>query len=201
MRKGYRLLNRLFGKKRFQYRCEECGELHKGSPSFSFRFPTYIFDVPEDERENRVDVTDDVCHIKPAQDDNEGEDIFCIRVILEIPIEDADQPFSWGVWVTQSKDSFDRYVETFDQDQSSLKSFGWLPVVLPYYNLSDAGDPLHHLECDIQWGTKGQRPRAFLWENSHPLAVDQREGITWLRAVTIANLTNKALSCESHVVQ
>jgi hypothetical protein len=187
------VFKRLFGKKQFSYLCSECGEIHKGSPSFSFKFPTYFFDVPDAEREERVFVSDDICHIRPAKDDD-GEDVFCIRIVLEVPIKGVDDPFTWGVWVTQSKENFDKYVETFGQDQSTFGSFGWLAVNMPFYNRSDAGAHLVHLECDVQWGTKGQRPKAVLWESAHPLSVDQREGISWKKAIMIANLTNRTFS-------
>lgn len=195
------MFKRLFAKRQFQYKCRECGELHKGSPSYSFEFPPYYFDIPAADRESRVCATDDLCHIRPEKDDVEGEDIFCIRVVLEIPIIGSDAPLTWGVWVTQSKDSFTKYAETFGQDQSSLGSFGWLPVNMPFYNLSDANTPLKHLECDIVWGTKGQRPKAVLWENSHPLSIDQHNGISWKRAMTIANITNATSSRKDHVVE
>ncbi len=130
--------------------------------------------------------------IRPARDED-GEDIFCIRTILETPIIGVKDPFTWGVWVTQSKENFDKYVPTGGQDQSSFGSFGWLEVNMPFYNLSDAGAPLTHLECDVLWGTKGQRPKAVLWENTHPLAIDQREGISWKKAIKIANIANRAV--------
>lgn len=198
-RKGSTLFKRLFGKRQFQYKCNACGELHQGSPSFSFRFPTYYFDIPEGDRKDRTFASDDLCHIKPAKGDDQGDEIFCIRVVLEIPIQGTDAVFTWGVWVTQSKDSFEKYVETFGQDQSSLGSFGWLPVDIPFYNLSDAGAPLEHLECDIQWSAKGQRPKAYLWDSSHPLSIDQREGISWRKAIKIANLANHACSRKDQV--
>lgn len=194
------MFKRLFGKRQFQYKCGECGELHKGSPSFSFQFPIYYFYVPEEERKDRVIASNDVCYIKPAKDDVEGEDVFCIRVVLDIPIKSSDDPFTWGVWVSQSEDSFKKYVDTFGQDQSSLGSFGWLLVDMPFYGPSDASAPLEHLKCDIQWSTKGQRPKACLWEGSHKLSIDQREGISWRRAIKIANHANNAFSKRQHVV-
>ena len=192
--KGSWVFKRLFGKRQFRYRCRECGEIHRGSPSFSFKFPAYYFDVPEADRDDRVRISDDICHIKPAKVDEDVEDVFCIRIVLEIPIKGADDPFTRGVWVTQSKDNFENYVETFGQDQAALGSLGWLAVNMPFYNLSDPGAPLLHLECDVQWGTKGRRPKAILWESSHPLSVDQREGISWKKAITIANLANRKFS-------
>jgi hypothetical protein len=35
-------------------------------------------------------------------------------VCLEVPIHGVSEPFIWGVWVSASKASFDRYVETYN---------------------------------------------------------------------------------------
>nr|WP_237212715.1 DUF2199 domain-containing protein [Ruegeria lacuscaerulensis] len=182
------MLERILGRKEFRYKCSQCGKTHVGSPSFAYRYPTYYFDVPEDEREKRVRATEDLCQIDPSSDEDGDATIYCIRVILEIPIKGAKEPFTWGVWVTQSKESFEKYVDTFDEDQSSQSSFGWLPVTMPFYKSSEAGAPFEHLECDVHWGSPGQRPKACLWESEHPLAVDQRSGISWQKASEMANL-------------
>ena len=152
------------------------------------------------DRDNRVHASDDLCVIMPAQDDLNDNDIYCIRVILEIPIKGAIAPFTWGVWVTQSKENFVKYVETYDQDQSSLDSFGWMPINMPFYNRFDEGRAIEHHECDIQWGTKGQRPKAYLWESSHPLSLDQRKGISWRKAMKIANASKLAFSRSDVIV-
>jgi hypothetical protein len=39
----------------------------------------------------------------------------------------------WGVWVSLSQQSFDRYVETYDHPDTSESYFGWLSNYLPYY--------------------------------------------------------------------
>lgn len=192
--KGRQLIGRLFGKKQFQYKCFECGKVHEGSPSFSLKYPTYYYDVPEAERAGRVRIGDYFCQIKPASDDTNGSSIQCIRAVLDIPIKGVNEPFTWGVWVTQSKESFEKYTETFGDDQSSLGSFGWLAVDMPFYNISDSGAPIEHLECDVDWGDKGRRPKISLWRNAHQLAVDQRTGISWRKATKIVNPTNSEFS-------
>ncbi|MEP4199113.1 MAG: DUF2199 domain-containing protein [Aliishimia sp.] len=181
----------LFGKKSFRYKCSECGKTHIGSPSFSLKYPPYFFDVPENQRNDCVQVSEDLCKITPGANNAGDDEIHCLRGILEIPIKGASEPFTWGVWVSQSKEKFDEYVKTFDTDQSDTGSFGWLPVSLPFYNETLAGDPLTHLECDVHWGIKGQRPKVVLWKNQHQLAVDQLKGISWKRAIRIATCANK----------
>ena len=76
----------------FEFRCDCCGRIHAGSPSFAYNRPFAYFIVPEDERDSRIEIDSDTCAI-------DGES-FYIRTILEIPIHGADEPFTWGVWVS-----------------------------------------------------------------------------------------------------
>ena len=184
------MFGQLFGRKSFNYKCQECGEYHEGSPSFSFRYPTYFYDVPEIERSDRVQISDDLCKIIPNTGNTGEASIYCIRVIPEIPIKGAADPFTWGVWVTQSEENFEKYIETFETDQSAEQSFGWLPVDMPFYNKTQIGEPIAHLECEVFWGAKGKRPNVSLWENPHQLSVDQLAGISWRQATKIANQAN-----------
>lgn len=183
-------MRRLFGlgrdPKTFEFECPDCGDIHRGSPSFAYAKPTYYFDVPELERERRIKISDDLCTISPALNDEDGETIHCIRATLDIPIHGASDPFCWGVWVTQSGDSFQRYVETFSGDQSDDGSFGWLAVTMPYYNSNLPGEPFESLACDIEWGPTGKRPKVILQDSTHQLVLDQREGINWDKAIQLA---------------
>lgn len=192
------MLRNLFKRKSFQYECHECGVVHVGTPSFGLRFPAHYFDVPENERDARVTVNGDLCKIEPNQADFDGDTIYFIRTILEIPIKGSNEPICWGVWVTQSKESFEEYTETYDTDQTGRRSFGWLVVDLPYYNGSDCNAPLAYLECDVQWGGPGQRPEIHLWAHEHQLSVDQHNGISWRKAAKIANLASSLACCPRH---
>ena len=179
---------RLFGFGRtprtFEFRCPDCGRIHRGSPSFALHRPEHVFEVPETEREARVWANDDLCIIRPAGDEPESETTYWIRAILDIPIHESDEPFCWGLWVTQSQDSFERYRETFDQDQSEDGSFGWLSVHMKHYRNPDGSWPM--LECDVNWGPAGQRPKVTLWDSESQLFKDQRDGISWDKAIAIA---------------
>ena len=168
----------------FEFRCAECGELHRGSPSFSHKLPEHVFDVPEDERVLRVTSTDDICIIRPSADDRDERTTFWIRTILELPIHGVPEPFTWGLWVSQSEEAFERYVDTFDDDQSDDGSFGWLPVHMAAYRNPDGSWPM--LKCDVSWGPIGKRPELRLWECDNQLYIDQRDGISWERAIEIA---------------
>ena len=168
-------------KKEFEFVCSECSEIHKGSPSFSHRLPAYALDVPDSEQDERLYSTDDVCIV--------DEKHFFIRVILEIPIIGTNDPFTWGVWVSQSEDNFMQYQETFGTDQSAMNTFGWLTVNFPYYLTRDSNGFIENLKCDVHWGVKGQRPHLIICETAHELFADQHEGISWDKAVKIAQLS------------
>lgn len=178
---------RLFKQRRpvFRYTCDCCGEVHEGAPSWAYRYPTWYVSVPEEEREARVAWTEDLCEIQPGEGIGE-EPLYAIRAVLEIPIPGTDGVFTWGAWVTQSQESFHRYRDRFDEDQSELGSFGWLPVTMPPYLRGGPDADTEYLECDVRWGPKGARPKIELWECDHPLFLDQRDGITVERAIEIA---------------
>ena len=111
--------------KTFEFHCSACGQTHSGSPSFAYAYPPLFFSVPEHERQHRVRSSADTCII--------DDEFFFVRTILEVPIIGAEEPFTWGVWVSQSRESFERYLSTYYQDQSGDRSFGWLTVTIPGY--------------------------------------------------------------------
>jgi hypothetical protein len=167
--------------KAFEFRCSDCGEVHKGSPSFSFAHPIQYGWLDVSERSRRAKLSDDLCAIDDAE--------YFIRGVLEVPIIGADEPFTWGVWVTQSKESFTRYRQTFNGDQSDGGSFGWLTVTMDVYNRSNAGEPLENLACDVWWRGPGMRPSIEIHECDHPLYHDWRHGISWQSAIKLAQAT------------
>lgn len=164
--------------KTFEFQCSDCGEIHRGSPSFGFDKPPYYFLIPESDRAERVKADADTCVV--------DDDAFFIRALLEIPIVDVEEPFAWGVWVSQSEESFKRYVETYDRDQSGDGSFGWLAVAIPgYVEGVDDGD-WEELACDVNWRGDRHRPLISLHECDHRLYADFVNGISWDRAIELA---------------
>ncbi|TQV71926.1 DUF2199 domain-containing protein [Denitrobaculum tricleocarpae] len=164
--------------KPFEFQCDLCGDLHKGSPSFANDAPYSYYRLTKSERTTQAQLTEDTCVIN-------GESFF-IRATLEIPIDDAEDPFCWGVWVSQSEKSFNRYIDTFHENQAEDGSFGWLAVTMPGYKRTGEGEPLEHLACNVEWQDKGTRPLVFPHECDHPLYGDVVDGISWDRAVELA---------------
>ncbi len=166
--------------KTFAYRCAECGAIHRGAPSFAVAEPQLCAAIPEDEREARVRLSSDLCVV--------DDETFFIRGVLELPIHGAAEPFTLGNWVSQSRESFERYVQTFDQDQSGDRSFGWLVVAMPGYTEREPDGKWPTLACDVHWRGVGDRPLIVPHECDHPLYHDCVDGIAWDRAVSLARL-------------
>ena len=117
----------------------------------------------------------DVCII-------EGEHYF-VRGTLEIPVIGENEAFSWGVWVSLSPANFQRTLDLMGTDgrESEPPYFGWLSTELPIYGTSTVS-----LKTNVHTRAVGLRPTVELEPTSHPLAVEQREGITRDRVRRIA---------------
>ncbi len=163
----------------FEFQCGECGNWHRGSPSFTYKRPWHYFDIPEAERDKRIKIDKNRCAI--------DWESYYIRVNLEIPIKGVKEGFLWGVWISQSEESFQRYVKTYDQDQSGDGSTGWLEVTMPGY--AKDGEATAVLGCYAEWGDASRIPMITkLFDTDHPIQRDMKDGITWDRAVELAQL-------------
>ena len=99
---------------------------------------------------------------------------------LEVPIHGVREPFLWGVWVSLSRESFERYVSTYKAPVTTDRYFGWLCNALPCYPNTYA------MKTMVQVQDGGQRPIVELDELDHPLVQDWRQGISIERAQEIA---------------
>ena len=142
-------------------------------PALAWDFPLYYYSIPEDEREHRCTVTSDSCVI-----DN---DSFFIRGSLEIHVHHENEPFSWGVWVSLSEKNFAKYLELYDVDKRDHEGpfFGWLSASIKIYPETENLKTMVHLR------NNSVRPYIELEPTEHPLAIEQREGITRERVVEI----------------
>ncbi|MFT3734235.1 MAG: DUF2199 domain-containing protein [Rhodocyclaceae bacterium] len=158
----------------FSFRCSSCDQVHEGSPSFGFRAPDPYLQQPQDVQD-AGHLDSDLCEYE----DEDGPHYF-IRVCLEVPIHGVEQPFMWGVWVSLSKQSFDRYVETYEEPDLTDQYFGWLCNSLPYYPST------FPMKTQVHPRAGQQRPYIVLEECDHPLAMDFHGGISIARAQEIA---------------
>ena len=157
-----------------EYVCRSCGETHSGLPAWHFAAPAQALAVPRGERASRVELTEDDCVI-------DGREFF-VKGLLEIPVHEAQESFTWGVWLSLSEASYLRFAELFGNPTRGAGEsfFGWLCNSLPDYPETQL------LKTHVHVREYPMRPLVELAPTDHPLAVDQREGLTRERAVTMA---------------
>jgi hypothetical protein len=106
---------------------------------------------------------------------------FFIRGLLEVPVVDGDGPFAWGVWVSLSRENMARAAELWN-DPSRVDEppyFGWLCNSTPGY------PETLDLKTNVHSREPGMRPYIELGPTDHPLAIEQRNGITVARVLEL----------------
>lgn len=158
-----------------RYKCTRCGHPHAGFPAFHADRPTNYWDVPEDKRETDVLLTSDSCVI--------ADRFFFVRGLLELPIRDVSEVFTWGVWVSLKEENFLIWKDHYEAVQRSHVGpfFGWLCTRLPIY------PDTMHLKTMMHLRDNKIRPQIELEATDHPLSKDQHEGITLQRALDIVH--------------
>lgn len=162
----------------FAFKCNSCGEVHEGSPSFGFSAPDQYASLSDLQKKAMGKLSDDFCTITHE----EGTDHF-VRAVLEIPIHGVAQPFLWGVWVSLSEKSFERYRKTYDSPVEGETFFGWVCNAIPFYPYP------HSRPSDVVVQSGRARPKLFLHRGDledDPLVIDQSGGISIERAQEVA---------------
>lgn len=157
------------------YTCKSCGEFHPGLPlSYGAEAPVYWESIPAEERQQRGELSTDQCVI--------DDEHFFVLGRLEIPVIGKTERFSWLVWVSLSEQSFARVHELWKIEGREREPpyFGWLSTSLPCYP-----DTLN-LKTHVHTRPVGERPFVELDATDHPLALEQRNGITMQRVQEIA---------------
>jgi hypothetical protein len=150
------------------FRCAICLQEHDGLPDLGMMAPDPYLDVPEAERAERTTFTPDRCTVR----DDEGEHYF-VRGVILIPVHGQDEPFGIGAWVSQSKANFERYAA----NEEMAPTFGWLVNRMAHYDEST-----FLLKTRMHFRPGNRRPTIELEPTDHPLAVEQRNGISIERA-------------------
>jgi hypothetical protein len=158
-------------------KCPHCNnELNELPLCYGIEAPQYFYTVPE---EKRTELTDDFCVI--------DEQHFFIRGHIEIPIIDSHEKFIWSVWASLSAENFLKSNELLlvEGREEEEPYFGWLSTELSIYPLTTLS-----LKTRVHTREVGAVPLIELEQTDHPLAVEQREGISIERVKEIAHLIN-----------
>ncbi|MDF7811579.1 DUF2199 domain-containing protein [Hymenobacter sp. YC55] len=152
------------------FTCSRCGEFHALLPlCFGAEYPDYYFGVPPQDRESRIEYNRDWCVVDEAH--------FFVRARIEIPIIDSEEVFCWNIWTSLSEKNFLRAHEVWTNPErvNEPPYFGWLQTVVPGYPAT------LNIKTTVHTQQIGTIPRVKVFEEKHPLTLEQQEGITWQR--------------------
>ncbi|MFD5064291.1 DUF2199 domain-containing protein [Streptomyces sp. NPDC058394] len=112
-----------------------------------------------------------------------GGQHYFVKGLIAISVIGSDDVFSWGVWVSLSRENFSRAADLRDRPgrEAEKPYFGWLTTDLTAYSTTTL-----NLKTHVHTRPVGERPYVELEPTDHPLAVEQRTGITLDRVREIA---------------
>lgn len=170
----------------FTFPCSACGGTHTGLPSFGAEAPWLYEQIAPDEREARCSIDSDGCIIDNLH--------HFVRATLDIPVHGQQEPFTWGVWVSLSEDSFNTWDLHFNETRRAHVGpfFGWFSNRLPGY------PETLNLKTRVHLRDDGMRPLIELEPTDHPLAVEQRAGISLGRMAQLHALLMHGTSENNH---
>jgi len=162
-----------------QWICPCCGSKHAGLFDLACDKPDFWQGTDERSPNSKVRTSNNVL----AEDFCvlDGQHFF-VRCVLQLPIVgSSDAHFGFGVWATLSRKNFDLYLDTFD-----LGSQGHLgPWFGRLSNRLEGYPDTLNLKCQVRPQDGRQRPYVELEPTDHPLAMEQRSGITFDRLLDI----------------
>ncbi|GLY03361.1 DUF2199 domain-containing protein [Actinoplanes sp. NBRC 101535] len=157
-----------------QFSCGTCGALHEGPP-LSFAAPAPDYWRPEMADDPACLLDADLCVVS-------GEH-FYVRGLIELPVWETGDVFTYSMWVSLSRDNFTRAVDVWEQPgrETEPPYFGWLSNEIAGYEPSTL-----NLRTNIHTRPVGQLPYIELEPTGHPLSLEQHAGLTMARVQEIA---------------
>lgn len=156
------------------FTCSRCGEYHDGVPTgWAFDAPVPWLALSWWQRRRSV-LGDEQCVILDRD--------FFVKGNVEIPVHDSDEPLVWTIWSSLSRENFERARRMWTNPARSEEPpyFGWFSSSLPVYPETLG------LKVNVHTRDVGIRPLIEVEPTDHPLAVEQREGVTAGRVTKIA---------------
>jgi hypothetical protein len=159
-------------------RCSICGEEHdmlEMEPNYAR--PDAYFDVPAEEREYLTNFSKDDGRIRNAED---TERRHFLRVLISVPIRGEKSDCAWGVWVEVSGADWERAYELWDDPKQNREP----PFPGTLANALRGYEGTIGLPGRVRLTGPKTAPLFELDANvDHPIAREQREGVTRERVV------------------
>ena len=160
--------------------CDTCGRAHlREEIELALALPQAIFELGDDEREKRCDISGDMCAIDRNR--------FFIRGLLPIPVRGRGVPYRIGLWAEVDEPTFG-CIYALWEDPSQVDE-PLLPAILA--NDVPLVPSTIGIEVDIRLTGPTTRPDFYMRDTPHPLALEQRQGVDSHRALEYGNRTIK----------
>ena len=151
--------------------CRQCGEQHTvDSLELTFFRPDAVVELSEVERARDADESDDLCVISGGR--------FFIRATLPIPVLESETPYRIGVWVEAEEADFRRVYELWNDEHQVNEP----PFSVTLANTIPTVQDTRGLGAELRLTGPTTRPEVFIICSGHPLAGQQRHGVTPHRA-------------------
>jgi hypothetical protein len=155
--------------------CPCCGKQYDTLPfAYVVMEPDAWRAVPVDERSERGTLWTDTCIIDQQQ--------FYVRGRILVPVAGHTEPFIFNLWAAVSQQDFVRYGQLWDVERRAQEA----PLAGRLANTIAGYPPALGLECKVVLQDARVRPSFELPSPDHPLALEQRRGITLDRVKEIA---------------
>lgn len=144
------------------------------SIAYSVKMPLAVLKIPAEERDTRIVMTPDQCVIDNRE--------FYVRGRFLIPVQEIEEPFAWSLWAEISPKNFLRTNELWETPgrENEPVFTGYINNELPLYG------EMRNLVIDVQTMPVGRLPHFLVRDAEHPLAQQQRNGITLAEVEAIA---------------
>jgi len=150
------------------YLCGQCGERHEGLAfAFAFGAPLAWEQLSPADRGSDSVLEDEICVIHGSQ--------YFVRGLIEIDVVDAGTRFAWNVWSSLSAANFERALSIWSRPArvNETPYFGTLSN-----DLTPAYRSALNLKVKVHTRELGSRPYIEVELTNHPLAIEQRHGIS-----------------------
>ena len=175
-------LTKIFRKgKETTFKCNCCGtEYHEIPLCFGSEFPDYYYSIPPDEIEKRVELEKSLCVVDKTH--------FFHRGRVTIPILDFNKDLYFDIWTSISPENFEIRMDCWESPNRKDFGpyFGWLQNQIPTYE-----NTINIKSIAVEQDA-GTIPEIEITEKNHQLGIDQKNGITYKKAMKIVQYALKS---------
>ncbi|KAB1155945.1 DUF2199 domain-containing protein [Tenacibaculum aiptasiae] len=162
-------------------KCNRCETEYNGILlCFGSELPDYYYAIPPNEIKERVELEKSLCVIDKTH--------FFHRGRVTIPIIDFKEDLYFDIWTSISQENFKIRMDCWNSENRKDFGpyFGWIQNQIPTYE-----NTINIKSIAIEQDA-GVIPEIEITEENHQLAIDQKNGITYQKAMEIVKFISQS---------